>query len=483
MRLSSPFAVILACALGNVVSRSLPRASSNPAAVTGTRKTSMFKNLAGLPPIPNAAQISAATLPVDDIQGDILIGMHKLQQLFFFFAINDPATFKTHLANDIAPIVASASQLSNVTAQPLVALNIAFSQTGLTALGITDNLNDAAFSAGQVNDINNLGETTDTCDQQSLIDQQVTFLESLFGSSITTLHTLDASVRPGAEAGHEPFGFVDGIAQPALNGFHDPLPGQIVVDPGVIIVGATNDAIARPAWATGGSFLVFRQLQQLVPEFNKFMLDNAPPFEGKTLAQRAALFGARIVGRWKSGAPVDLAPVNDDPALGADPLRNNNFDFTHPDSDITSDQSHCPFSAHIRKVRPRADLNGAAPANTILRSGIPFGPEVSDDEAASNTTTQLRGLAFVAYQAQIAKGFQFLQRAWSNNANFPPRKNVSPGFDVIIGQNKSAVRTTVGLDVNNPTAAISIPQQFVVSNGGEYFFSPPISALSTIFAA
>lgn len=96
------------------------------------------------------------------------------------------------------------------------------------------------------------------------------------------------------------FGFVDGIAQPALDGFHTPLPGQIVVDPGVIIVGATNDPIARPAWATGGSFLVFRELQQLVPEFNKFMLDNAPPFDGKTLAQRAALFGARIVGRWKS---------------------------------------------------------------------------------------------------------------------------------------------------------------------------------------
>lgn len=93
---------------------------------------------------------------------------------------------------------------------------------------------------------------------------------------------------------------MDGIAQPALNGFHDPLPGQIVVDPGVIIMGATNDPIARPAWAFGGSFLVFRELQQLVPEFNKFLTDNAPPFEGKTLAQRVGLFGARVVGRWKS---------------------------------------------------------------------------------------------------------------------------------------------------------------------------------------
>lgn len=88
------------------------------------------------------------------------IGMHKQLQQFVFFGINDVATFKTHLANDIAPIVASAAQLANVSTQPLVALNIAFSQSGLTALGVTDSLNDAAFSAGQVNDITNLGTSS-----------------------------------------------------------------------------------------------------------------------------------------------------------------------------------------------------------------------------------------------------------------------------------------------------------------------------------
>ena len=62
-------------------------------------------------------------------------------------------------------------------------------------------------------------------------------------------------------------------------------------------------------------------------EFNKFVADQAAE-NGIS----ADLLGARIIGRWKSGAPIDLAPTQDDPALGADSSRNNNFDFSHTDS-------------------------------------------------------------------------------------------------------------------------------------------------------
>ena len=33
------------------------------------------------------------------------------------------------------------------------------------------------------------------------------------------------------------------------------------------------------------------------------------------------------MGRWRSGAPLILAPRTDDPALGADPQRNNDFNY------------------------------------------------------------------------------------------------------------------------------------------------------------
>nr|4W7M_A Chain A, Dye-decolorizing peroxidase [Auricularia auricula-judae]4W7M_B Chain B, Dye-decolorizing peroxidase [Auricularia auricula-judae] len=442
----------------------------------------------------------ATSLNTIDIQGDILVGMHKQKQLFYFFAINDPATFKTHLASDIAPVVASVTQLSNVATQPLVALNIAFSNTGLLALGVTDNLGDSLFANGQAKDATSFKESTSSwvpqfagtgihgviilaSDTTDLIDQQVASIESTFGSSISKLYSLSASIRPGNEAGHEMFGFLDGIAQPAINGFNTPLPGQNIVDAGVIITGATNDPITRPSWAVGGSFLAFRQLEQLVPEFNKYLLDNAPAGSG-SLQARADLLGARMVGRWKSGAPIDLTPTADDPALGADAQRNNNFTYSHAGFDLGSDQSHCPFSAHIRKTRPRADLGGSltppnlsAGANSIMRSGIPYGPEVTSAESASNTTTQERGLAFVAYQAQLSQGFHFLQQTSADNANFPPGKTpATVGLDPIIGQNNGQPRVVNGLLPSNSSASLSIPQ-FVVSHGGEYFFSPPISAI------
>lgn len=78
---------------------------------------------------------------------------------------------------------------------------------------------------------------------------------------------MKGEARPGAEAGHEHFGYMDGIAQPAITGFTtDPLPGQISIDPGLFLVGEDGDPTSnRPAWAKGGSIMAFRQLQQLVP--------------------------------------------------------------------------------------------------------------------------------------------------------------------------------------------------------------------------
>lgn len=97
------------------------------------------------------------------------------------------------------------------------------------------------------------------------------------------------------------FGFLDGVSQPAVAGFNvNPLPGQLTVNAGVILVGEPGDPVPRPAWAKDGSFLAFRQLQQLVPEFDTFLFNNAPPVPGFTQQDSADLLGARMIGRWKS---------------------------------------------------------------------------------------------------------------------------------------------------------------------------------------
>ena len=74
-----------------------------------------------------------------------------------------------------------------------------------------------------------------------------------------------------------------------------------------------NKKTPRPAWSKDGTLMVFRKLPQLVPEFNKYVSDAGPKWREWMPAddvpkiqpplsdeEGAALFGARLVGRWKS---------------------------------------------------------------------------------------------------------------------------------------------------------------------------------------
>lgn len=98
------------------------------------------------------------------------------------------------------------------------------------------------------------------------------------------------------------FGFLDGISEPAILGVDDkPFPGQESIRQGIVLCGRDGDsnAAGRPSWALDGSFLAFRYLFQLVPEFDKFLQQN--PLPGLPPHQGSELLGARLVGRWKSG--------------------------------------------------------------------------------------------------------------------------------------------------------------------------------------
>ncbi|KAG8825506.1 hypothetical protein FRC19_011298 [Serendipita sp. 401] len=316
----------------------------------------------------------------------------------------------------------------------------------------------------------------------------VNWLEALFGTDMTRIYTLQGNIRPPPFDGHEMFGYLDGISQPAIPGFTiNPVPGQQLINPGVILTGEPGDTLiaSRPAWAKDGSFLVFRQLKQLVPEFDKYLLNNAPAQPSSySLQDRADLLGARIMGRWKSGAPTDLTPLVDDPVLGGDPNQNNNFDFDHIGYNINTNQKHCPFGAHIRKSRPRKDLN--TPLNAIMRSGIPYGPELSAAEAAQGASSSApdleRGLAFVSYQSRIDLGFRFIQTQWANSVNFAPGKTPQPGYDLIFGQNNGGPRWMSGADISNPNWILNMFTEFVISRGGEYFYSPSISAIRDVIS-
>ncbi|KAK7444358.1 dye-decolorizing heme-containing peroxidase [Stygiomarasmius scandens] len=486
------------------------------------RTSSLLLNHVAQPDLPQprpayknayATNSSSGGLNLDDIQGDVLIGEKKNKELFFFFGIQNATAFKSKLSSDISPLVTNTNQLLSVDTQPVTAVNIAFSQSGLTALGVTDNLKDSAFSSGQFADAENLGDPGTSnwisgfigtrvhgvlmffSDTDENIDEELSNIQSILGDSVTEVHRLNTSARPGDQQGHEHFGYLDGISQPAIEGFtQDVLPGQMLVPPGSFILGADGDLFARPQWAVGGSFLAFRQMQQMVPEFNKYVRDNAVMLPGLSQTENFNLFGARLFGRWKSGAPVDLAPLQDDPELANDKMRSNNFTYDHPEYpgfDMVSNQTNCPFSAHIRKTRPRRDFNPEEPFHHIIRASIPYGPEVTDGEHASNKSSTdpslERGLAFVAYQSSIENGFKFMQTQWVNDANFFIGKPTPPGVDPIIGRipgtPADAPRNVSGTNPMNQSQIFTLDSDIVISRGGEYFFVPPISALSGVLAA
>ncbi|KAF8751732.1 hypothetical protein RHS01_08434 [Rhizoctonia solani] len=462
---------------------------------------------------------------LNNVQGDIIPGFPKKKEQFIFFVIRDAVKFKSAIptlkVTSTADVVEARKNIEDQKSRlggglvPLAFLNIAFSKSGLKELDITEDLGDQPFALGQLRDAENLGDDGVTeadgfhpsweqafknrvdgvlvvaGESWVSVAAKVAEAMAVLTTSVRVVYTLKGSVRPGEQKGHEHFGWEDGISNPIVEGIGEPLPGQRVVPPGVILCGKAQDPVSnRPAWTTEGSFLAFRQLEQLVPEFHKFLADNPIDLPGSRVS-RAVNYLERDwsdVGRVVC-APIQLAPTHDDPKLAKDPQRNN--DFVYPQAPGDEGQTECPYAAHIRKTNPRNDLDfletnpdrpvNAVQKSSILRAGIPYGPEVTLSEKLEQFTEFARGLAFVSLQSSLAKGFQFIQKSWANAPNFPPaaQKEVEAGFDPIIGQKNGQSRETLGTSAGSQ---LTLPRDFVISRGGEYFFSPSIKALKTKFA-
>ncbi|MFL5268056.1 MAG: hypothetical protein ACJ8AH_15930, partial [Stellaceae bacterium] len=199
------------------------------------------------------------------------------------------------------------------------------------------------------------------------------------------------------------------------------------------------------------------------------------------------LLAARMLGRWKSGTPLELAPIHDYPALGRNAMRNNDFEFGEDRA-----ARRCPYAAHIRRVYPRDEASGGeaeAQRHRIIRAAITFGPEV---EPGETTTKHKRGLMFVCYQTSIERQFEYIQRQ-ANDPGFVGGKRrpggaVTPGFDPIIGQAEGGgVRTMDEQYPNYPAGSrrttLTMPKQFVELTAAAYFFMPSITALRTVLTA
>lgn len=77
-----------------------------------------------------------------------------------------------------------------------------------------------------------------------------------------------------------------------------------------------------------------------------------------------------------------------------------------------------------------------------------------------------------------------LSIGWSNAVGFPPGKPITePGFDPISGQaGPGGSRSIAGTNPKAQAQPLKLTAEWVVSRGGEYFFSPSIPALKNKFA-
>ena len=125
---------------------------------------------------------------------------------------------------------------------------------------------------------------------------------------VAVLSSLDLNATPPFDHAHDHFGFRDRLSQPAIEGSGDePTPGSgAPLKPGEFILGYPDEEgpaanLPQPAvLSRNGSFMAYRRLEEHVTQFREFLNAN-----GKTPEERE-LLAAKLMGRWRSGAPLVL---------------------------------------------------------------------------------------------------------------------------------------------------------------------------------
>jgi Dyp-type peroxidase family len=286
---------------------------------------------------------------------------------------------------------------------------------------------------------------------------------------VEVILTQDFGAQPGDR---NPLGYKDSIGQPAIEGCGvDALPGQgRPIKAGEFVLGYPGEAgiplpMPQPdVLGRNGTFVGLRKYQSLVGTFNRFLQEHA-----QTEQDREWL-AAKLVGRWRSGAPLTLAPDRDDPALGQDPRRNDDFTYA---SDVRG--LEVPLGCHMRRMNPR-DTKMAVLADVslhrIIRRSTTFGTPYQPDATSEQDDTTARGLYFIFLSANAMATLEFLQQEWINDGNF---MGLGDDRDPNVGlQQDGATFTIPQLPVRRRIHGIDT---FNVLRGGEYFFMPSLSAL------
>ncbi|MBV9356785.1 MAG: peroxidase [Chloroflexi bacterium] len=284
-------------------------------------------------------------------------------------------------------------------------------------------------------------------------------------AGITQLGRTDVAALPGTRT---TFGYRDGISFPNIQGLpQSPLTtpeaplatGEFLLgypsETGVPLAMPTPDVLGR-----NGSYIGLRKVHTRVAAFRRFLRANAAAVGGEEL------LAAKLVGRWRSGAPLVLAPEADDAQLASDPGRINNFGYGQDPRGLV-----CPVGAHIRRLNPRdSQLTTLSDVrlHRILRFGATYGPPLP--EGALDDDGAERGIYFMFLSAR-PNALEFLKGEWINSGGFV---GLDAEQDPIAGDNTDGEFTIPERPLRRRLHGL---ERFTVTRGGEYAFLPSLSAL------
>ena len=445
-------------------------------------------------------------LELDDMQGLLVRGYGTLTEAaFLLLRIDDVPAARRGLAA-WSESVTSAERTPTGTA-----LNIALTAAGIAALSPGGRLPEGfsePFADGMVTDYRSrlLGDVGDD-DPAGWVwggpaGEPVCVLLLIYAAGADPLaDAVTAATRHASEHGmavvrrlttlplsnEEAFGFRDGLSQPTMDGLRRAEAGGEVVRAGEFVLGYLNeygllterplvpperdpDGILPPDAAgsgsadlgRNGSYLVLRQLRQDVAGFRDFVDRATGGPDGTSTEHARELLAAKLVGRWRSGAPLTLSPDHDDPTLA----EANDFGYQHLDPDGL----RCPVGAHIRRANPRDSLEprpGTEQSRELNRRHrlIRRGRNYAEDGE--------QGLHFLCLNASLTRQYEFVQHTWINDPSF---HGLVGSVDPLVGPR--GADGTAFTEAARPARRryLGLPR-FVQVRGGGYFFLPGIRAL------
>jgi Dyp-type peroxidase family len=430
-------------------------------------------------------------LELDDIQ---IGALHERPSpyvgAYLLLRIDDPAAGRA-LVRRLLPLVDSGRHSSQPEQGAWI--TVAFTYHGLEALGVQQESLDSFAPefrqgmAARAAELGDVGESSPSNWEEPLGSSDVHVAVAVLSPDASRLEAVAEKARrahhdlAGIEliwrqdcyqlpTGRTSFGFKDGIGQPAVEGSGRPSshPSEKPLKAGEIVLGYPDETGELPPMPTpdmlgrNGTYVVFRKLHTRVAAYRQYLRAKAASREEE------ALLGAKMVGRWQSGAPLVVSPDQDDAELGADPARNNDFGYA---DDLRGFK--CPAGAHARRANPRDSLDREGVnvrLHRMIRRGTSYGPMlpegVLEDDGAD------RGIIFVFAGAHLRRQFEFVKTQWLNDGIFigaPAEK------DPLVGPNDGSGTFTI------PRTPIRrrLPElpPFVVTRGGEYCFAPGLRAM------